>query len=94
MLYDRDTILKDLRKNVVEVAFTKVDGEPRVMRCTLNPTLLPEKYRVDVNEQTNEKNFHKENSDVIAAWDINSRGWRSFRMDSVIHIHDVSEHYL
>jgi hypothetical protein len=92
-MYDRDTIIKDLRKNVIEVTFTKVNGEARIMRCTLKPALLPEKYRVDLNEQKNEKEFHQTNPDVIAAWDMNERGWRSFRIDSVIHIHDVSEHY-
>ena len=33
--YSRDTLLKDLREHVIEVHFTKVNGEQRIMRCTL-----------------------------------------------------------
>ena len=44
MMFERDTILRDLRKYVIEVTFTKVNGENRVMRCTLRPELLPTRY--------------------------------------------------
>ena len=82
-MYQRDTLLKDLRSNVIEVSFTKVNGDTRVMRCTLLPRLLPETFSSSVEEQTNENNFHKENPNVIAAWDVQHAGWRSFRIDSV-----------
>jgi len=39
--YDRDTLLRDLRENVIEVTFTKVNGESRVMRCSFKPEVLP-----------------------------------------------------
>ena len=42
MLYDRDTLLKDLQDQVIKVTFTKVNGEQRVMRCTLMPHHLPQ----------------------------------------------------
>ena len=83
MVPDRDVVLKDLRENVVEVQFTKVNGQQRNMWCTLRKDLLPESYSKNLNEQENEKSFHKENADVIAAWDIRAGGWRSFRIDSV-----------
>ena len=54
-MFDRDTILKDLRQYVIEVHFTKVNGEQRVMRCTLRPDLLPKSYINDLNEQKQEK---------------------------------------
>lgn len=83
MLFKRDEVIKDLREFVAEVSFTKVDGQNRVMRCTLKPELLPAKY---VNEEIEaEKNFHAENLDVIRAWDVQKAAWRSFRMDSVIY---------
>ncbi len=50
--YERDTLLADLRKNVMAVHFTKVDGTKREMRCTLMPEILPPNY---VNEQAEEK---------------------------------------
>lgn len=85
MLYQRDTLLKDLRSNVVEVHFTKSNGENRVMRCTLVKRMLPESYQQSLEEQTEEKTFHKENPDVLAVWDLGVNGWRSFRIDSVFY---------
>jgi hypothetical protein len=90
MLLSRDTILTDLREYVMEVTFNKQNGEQRVMRCTLRPDLLPPNY---VNEAAEEKAFHKVNPDVIAAWDVQKGGWRSFRIDSVQYVQDVNENY-
>ena len=89
-MFDRDTILKDLREYVIEVHFTKVNGEDRVMRCTLRPDLLPPTYSKDITE---EKKFHAENTNVISAWDVTKGGWRSFRIDSVKFVQDVSHNY-
>ena len=89
-MFDRDTILKDLRQYVIEVHFTKVNGEDRAMRCTLRPELLPPGYAQDITE---ENKFHSENPDVIAAWDVQKGGWRSFRIDSVKFVQDVSYNY-
>jgi hypothetical protein len=83
MQYKRDNLLKDLRENVIEVFFTKVNGEERAMICTLKPEMLPPSY---LEEKEQEKKFHKENNNVIAAWDIQNRGWRSFRIDSVSYV--------
>lgn len=83
MSFDRDTLLNDLRDYVIEVTFTKVDGSNRVMRCTLKPDHLPPNY---LKESSEEKNFHKQNPDVIAAWDVQKGGWRSFRIDSVQYV--------
>ena len=93
MAGNRDEILKDLRSYVIEVHFDKVNGEHRVMRCTLRPDLLPPSYREDVNEQKQETEFHQTNPDVIAAWDVQKGGWRSFRVDNVRYVQNVNESY-
>lgn len=85
MIYQRDALLKDLRENVIEVHFTKTNGENRLMRCTLQPRMLPEAYRQDPSERQGELDFHSKNPDVIAVWDVQAAGWRSFRIDSVIY---------
>ncbi len=84
MLYNRDTVIEDLRKNVAEVTFTKVNGSNRVMRCTLDPQHLPPQYITEDIDK--EKTFHKEKPDVITAWDMENKGWRSFRIDSVTYM--------
>lgn len=91
-MFTRDTLLKDLRHGVLDVTFTKVNGEERKMRCTLVPALLPEIYRTSLEEQESEKNYHKNNPDVIACWDVQARGWRSFRIDSVIYTQAIDSY--
>jgi hypothetical protein len=87
MVIDRDQLINDLRSEVVEVTFNKVsDGSVRVMRCTLRPDLLPANY---IEEKEQEKAFHKQNTDVVAAWDVQKGGWRSFRLDTVSYVQMV-----
>ena len=74
----RETLVNGLKKDVLTINFTKVNGEERVMNCTLNETLLPEAITSDSEK--------KENLDVIAVWDTDKDAWRSFRVDSVNYI--------
>lgn len=66
-----------LKVDVATVTFTKKDGTDRVMKCTLNPDQLP---AVPVTEG---KKARKVNEDVIAVYDVESKGWRSFTIKSV-----------
>ena len=92
-LYDRDTLLRDLRNNVVEIQFVKVaDGSQRLLRCTLMLKHLPQKYQTTQEEQDIENDFHQKNPDVIAAWDVEKGGWRSFRIDSVIYAQSLDSY--
>ena len=74
----RDTLVEGLKKDVLTINFTKVNGEERVMNCTLHESLLPEAIVSDSDK--------KENLDVIAVWDTDKDAWRSFRVDSVNYI--------
>jgi WYL_2, Sm-like SH3 beta-barrel fold len=91
--YTRDTLLNDLRNNVVEVHFTKVNGEPRIMRCTLATRYLPDNYVQNLSEQESEKKFHEQNKDTLAVWDIHANGWRSFKIDSVTYVQALDVDY-
>lgn len=62
------------------VTFTKKDGSQRIMKCTLNPDQLP---NVPVTEGKKER---KVNEDVIAVYDLESAGWRSFTIKSVTNV--------
>jgi len=79
-MYNRNELLKDLRENVMEVFFTKVNGEERHMKCTLMPGLLPPNADLTHLEEAHKK---AENQSVIACWDLEKAAWRSFRVDSV-----------
>jgi hypothetical protein len=66
-----------LKSNTVEVTFTKVNGEQRVMTCTLKEDVIP-KY-----EKKTESVRVKSDSSV-SCFDVNANGWRSFKPENVI----------
>lgn len=74
----KDHIKSILKDEVVTVRFTKNDGTERTMRCTLIEQFLPASF------QTGFVPKKAENPDVIAVWDLDAKGWRSFRVDTII----------
>ena len=73
----REILVEGLKRNVIKVTFTKVNGDERIMNCTLHDSVLPE---------SNGKSKKKENLEVLSVWDIDKDAWRSFRIDSVKEI--------
>ena len=61
------------------VVFTKKDGTERTMTCTTKPELVPAESIVEGVE----KKEKKVNEEVIPVYDLDAKGWRSFRWDSV-----------
>lgn len=77
--------MKDaLQKEICVVEFVKVNGESRTMVCTLKESLLPENVSIVVPPK-------QENEAVIATWDVQAEGWRSFRIDSVKSFRNLQE---
>lgn len=71
------TLIAEKAKNgIVTVRFTKMNGEEREMKCTLLSEYLPA-------QQDIEENSSRSNDQVLAVWDVEANGWRSFRVDSV-----------
>ena len=68
----RETLIKNLKTNVMQITFKKVCGEERVMHCTLHESKLPET-----------SNNKKINDEVLPVWDVDIGAWRSFRLDSI-----------
>jgi hypothetical protein len=64
----------------VKVTFTKKDGTERVMECTTAPSLVPEE---PILEDAAPKREKKVNEDTCPVYDIEAKGWRSFRWDSI-----------
>lgn len=63
-----------LEQNVLVVDFTKLDGDKRVMTCTLREDMKP---KTVVKEGVTKK----VNDSVVNVWDVNAQGWRSFKYD-------------
>lgn len=80
MIFTRENITELLRSSVVTVTFTKVNGEERVMKCTLLGEYVP-------NAATNGRMLLTENTgNNISVWDVEANSWRSFRVDSVKNV--------
>lgn len=74
------------------VEFTKVStNETRKMTCTLNEDLMPKRPVVTESDHSKPKVVKKPNPAVLNVWDVNAKGWRSFRWENVIKIVEIEE---
>ena len=74
---DRNILIEALTKHECTVTFIKVNGETRVMPCTL---------REDVVPKLETKGTKKPNESVVSVWCTDKREWRSFRVDNVVDL--------
>jgi hypothetical protein len=70
-------ILSALSTEKVQVIFTKLTGERRVMNCTKNTQFIPPSQLPAVNEANM-------GTDYVRVFDLDINEWRSFRKSSVI----------
>ena len=75
---ERTQIVESLHQGICEVTFTKADGTERTMKCTLAKSILPPDNRQVLTETEG-----RGNPNVVAVWDTEAGGWRSFTIDSV-----------
>jgi hypothetical protein len=69
-----------LHNGVVEFKYTKVNGDERVARGTLLETTITE------DGGLMPKGVMKVSDETIRYYDLDSNGWRSFRIDNFIGI--------
>jgi hypothetical protein len=81
-MWTKESISEQLRQGILDIQFVKKDGSLREMRCTLNEKYIP----AATTESTK-----KENPDVLAVWDIDSNGWRSFIIKQLVWIGEPND---
>jgi hypothetical protein len=84
----RTELLDNLAKGPVTVGFLKVNGDERVMKCTLSEEIMPHPYAFE-----DARNTVMERSSQ-SVWDIEANDWRSFRFDkiqSILVVEDSDE---
>lgn len=81
---DVGALRAELRHNIAEIQFQKVDGSLRKMRCTLMPSYL--QFSESEHPHIDADVLHESSpkAQTIAVWDVERDGWRSFRSDRVI----------
>lgn len=70
-------VLRDDNKSTV-VTFKKKDGTTRKMKCTRNPSLIPEEHHP--------KTESEESTNTIRVFDLEKQEWRSFIVENVMSI--------
>ena len=80
---------KQLEQNVMIVDFNKISGDKRVMTCTLREDIKPAATKTDALSQ---KKVREISDATVSVWDINAKGWRSFRYDRINSV-DIVEEY-
>ncbi len=69
-----------LHQFICEVTFTKVNGETRVMPCTLKEGIVPV---IERKEGTEPK---KKSNESLSVYCIDKKEWRSFRVANVTNV--------
>jgi hypothetical protein len=85
----REDLEKLLEQNVLVVDFTKLNGDKRVMTCTLREDIKPAATKKDPMSQ---KKVREISDAVVSVWDVNAKGWRSFRYERVNKVDIVDEY--
>jgi len=75
----RKWLIDHLKISTIRVRFIKTDGTERTMNCTLDERVVPAlEKKTDKVKTVNE--------DVLPVYDVDTKGWRSFRLDSILTI--------
>lgn len=82
MQFEKDKIIEQLLENEMVVTFNKMNGDERVMTCTLKPDLLP-----PIKEsKTEKKEPSAKQLENIGVYDLNAKAWRSFKVANVTKV--------
>ena len=85
---ERNTLEQQLKENIMEVTFNKINGDKRIMSCTLSKSVLPPATKKDPITQ---EKIRKINEEVMSVWDTNANGFRSFRMANIVEVKQLKE---
>ena len=73
-------MMEMLQTSQCRVIFTKLNGEERNKICTLKDDVIPKATKDPITQ----KKVRDLNEEVLAVWDVNKEGWRSFRISNVV----------
>jgi hypothetical protein len=74
-------LIEKLKEETLVVTFKKLDGDERVMTCTKSFDAIPEESRPKTDKEPK--------AGTVTVWDINAKGWRSFKYDRVTKVENL-----
>jgi hypothetical protein len=75
----RDGLKETLKQGEAIVEFTKANGQHRVMRCTLQESVIPPYSEKGTPTKV-------PSGETLAVWDLDVSEWRSFRYDKITSV--------
>jgi hypothetical protein len=84
-MLNKAELKEHLSRHVAEITFNKVDGSVRKMNCTLMTDYLPQV----ISEEQAAHVPRVQTDEVLAVWDLDKQGWRSFRLDSITNVNYI-----
>ena len=88
MQFEKDKIIEQLLSNEMVITFNKVNGDERVMTCTLKPELLPAQKVTENKKEPSAKQLEN-----IGVYDLNANAWRSFKVANVTNVQVADDAY-
>jgi len=82
---EREVLRKTINNSIVNVTFTKSNGDLRTLRCTTNGALIFAAGDEPPVANNSVKSRVHSSGEALAVWDLENKGWRSFRYDSILY---------
>jgi hypothetical protein len=73
-------IMKLLWNHDCEVTFKKINGDVRVMPCTLRQEAIPQREAITLHETRLYK------PETLSVWCLDKSEWRAFKVGKVMHV--------
>ena len=89
-----EDLVEQLQKGVLTVTFLKLDGDKRIMDCTKSFDVIPKEHHPKTDNSVLDEKVSVEPTKVglVTVWDINARGWRSFKYDRIQSVDKYTSH--
>lgn len=78
----KDELVAVLMEGESSVIFDKIDGTQREMKCTLKQALIGQ-------DIPNRGIRESRSPETLSVWDLEARGWRSFRLSNVKSVNGI-----
>jgi|TARA_B110000259_G_scaffold125001_1_gene141507 hypothetical protein len=86
IMFDRSEMMESLQNGLSEVTFNKINGDVRVMTCTLDDTIIPADFLPKTSAMLDAVEVPQT---IIKTYDVNAEGWRSFRVENVTNFRTI-----
>lgn len=90
MLKNKEMLRSTLKIGIWTIEFTKVDGTPAIMECTLDPRLLPQS-KTELNPTAPTTGAASAAEHLLHVYATDRQGWRSFVVPNVTKIYKKVE---